>query len=122
MTTTQQTFGPRSLEIDADREVSRISAMLNDYLARARRRGVVVGLSGGIDSSTVAAVCVAALGSDRVGRKCAVISARPEGLTDLGTGSSREARQPPLTMTSALSVGTCRVGAHFSPWTFAEVR
>ena len=67
MTTTQETtFGPQSLEIDADREVARISATLTDYLARARRRGVVLGLSGGIDSSAVAAVCVAALGPDRV--------------------------------------------------------
>jgi NAD+ synthase len=66
MTTTQDTFGPHSLEIDADREVARISATLTDYLGRARRRGVVVGLSGGIDSSVVAAVCVAALGPDRV--------------------------------------------------------
>jgi NAD+ synthase len=66
MTTTQDTFGLHSLEIDADREVARISATLIDYLARARRRGVVLGLSGGIDSSAVAAVCVAALGPDRV--------------------------------------------------------
>ena len=66
MTTAQDTFGPHSLEIDADREVARISSMLTDYLGRARRRGVVVGLSGGIDSSAVAAVCVAALGPGRV--------------------------------------------------------
>jgi NAD+ synthase len=66
MTTTQRTFGPHSLEIDADLEVARISSTLTGYLARARRRGVVLGLSGGIDSSVVAAVCVAALGPDRV--------------------------------------------------------
>jgi len=35
-------------------------------LHRLRRRGAVVGLSGGIDSSVTAAICVRALGKDRV--------------------------------------------------------
>lgn len=35
-------------------------------LRRLRRRGAVVGLSGGIDSSVTAAICVRALGKDRV--------------------------------------------------------
>ena len=59
-------FGPETLRIDGEREVAAISANLTAYLARSRRRGVVVALSGGIDSSVVAAVCVAALGADRV--------------------------------------------------------
>ncbi len=54
------------LAIDAEAEVARISAALTDYLSRARRKGAVVALSGGIDSSVVAALCVAALGSERV--------------------------------------------------------
>ena len=37
-----------------------------DYLTRARRKGATVALSGGIDSSVVAALCVAAIGKDRV--------------------------------------------------------
>ena len=59
-------FGPEVLAVDAEAEIARITATLRDYLARSRRRGAVVALSGGIDSSVVAALCVAALGRDRV--------------------------------------------------------
>jgi len=64
MTTTP--FGPESLGIDAEAETARIGETLTAYLAESKRRGVVVALSGGIDSSVVAALCVAALGPDRV--------------------------------------------------------
>ena len=60
------TFDRDSLAIDAEAEVARISAALTDYLGRSMRRGAVVALSGGIDSSVTAALCVAALGKDRV--------------------------------------------------------
>ena len=60
------TFDRDSLAIDAEAEVARISAALTDYLGRSMRRGAVVALSGGIDSSVTAALCVAALGPDRV--------------------------------------------------------
>ena len=66
MTTSTRPFGPASLLIDPEAETARITASLAAYLAQSRRRGVVVGLSGGIDSSTVAALCVAALGRERV--------------------------------------------------------
>lgn len=66
MTTRTSPFGPASLRIDAELEVAKVTASLSAYLARSKRRGVVVALSGGIDSSTVAALCVAALGKDRV--------------------------------------------------------
>jgi NAD+ synthase len=66
MTTGTRPFGSASLQIDAELETAKITARLTGYLARSRRRGVVVALSGGIDSSTVAAVCVAALGKERV--------------------------------------------------------
>lgn len=66
MTTSVRPFGPASLAIDPGQETARIGAALTGYLSRSRRRGVVVALSGGIDSSTVAAVCVAALGKERV--------------------------------------------------------
>jgi NAD+ synthase len=66
MTTQTAPFGPASLRIDLERETARITEHLTRYLARSKRRGVVVALSGGIDSSTVAALCVAALGKDRV--------------------------------------------------------
>jgi NAD+ synthase len=66
MTTWAPPSGAARLPVDAAHEVERIGAMLTAYLARTKRRGVVVALSGGIDSSVVAAVCVAALGPDRV--------------------------------------------------------
>jgi len=66
MTTSTAPFGPASLQIDAEAETAKITERLAAYLTRSRRRGVVVALSGGIDSSTVAAVCVAALGRERV--------------------------------------------------------
>ncbi len=66
MTKPVDTFSPSSLAIDAGAEVARIAENLTGYLARTKRRGVVVALSGGIDSSVVAALCVSALGRDRV--------------------------------------------------------
>jgi len=52
---------------EAEAEVARIAAALRDtVLGRLRRRGAVVALSGGIDSSVVAALCVRAFGADRV--------------------------------------------------------
>jgi NAD+ synthase len=61
-----QPFGPASLDIDAEAEAARISGALTGYLSGSRRKGAVVALSGGIDSSVVAALCVKALGKDRV--------------------------------------------------------
>lgn len=66
MTAWTAPFGPASLRIDAGQQIANVSASLRAYMARSKRRGVVVALSGGIDSSTVAALCVAALGRDRV--------------------------------------------------------
>jgi NAD+ synthase len=55
------------LRLDAGREVARIAdAMRNQVLRRLRRRGIVLGLSGGIDSSVSAALAVAALGTKLV--------------------------------------------------------
>src|ERR1019366_8427653 len=66
MTTWTPPFGPAGLQIDAELETAKITASLAAYLAHSKRRGVVVALSGGVDSSTVAALCVAALGKERV--------------------------------------------------------
>ena len=66
MTTWTAPFGPASLQIDAELEMAKVTETLSAYLAHSRRRGVVVALSGGIDSSTVAALSVMALGPDRV--------------------------------------------------------
>lgn len=59
-------FGPATFEIDLAAETERIGARITEYLARTRRRGLVVALSGGIDSSVVAALAVHALGPERV--------------------------------------------------------
>jgi NAD+ synthase len=51
------------LKIDPGPVVGRITAMIREQvLQQLRRRGVVVGLSGGVDSSVVAALCTRALG------------------------------------------------------------
>ena len=60
-------FSSNSLKIDCAREVARISDVLKHRtLGRYKKRGLVVGLSGGIDSSVVGALCVKAVGRDNV--------------------------------------------------------
>ncbi|AKU98114.1 NAD synthetase [Labilithrix luteola] len=55
------------LRIDSARMVRSIEEALRDQLGRTlRRKGIVVGLSGGIDSSVVAALAVRAVGPDKV--------------------------------------------------------
>ena len=55
------------LALDYDREIERISARLKEILSRdLSRRGLVVAMSGGIDSSVSAALSVRALGAERV--------------------------------------------------------
>lgn len=66
MTTTDHPFSAETLRIDPEQETARITASLTHYLAQTRRRGAVVALSGGIDSSVVAALCVRAFGPERV--------------------------------------------------------
>lgn len=52
---------------EAEAEIARIAAALRDtVLGRLGRRGAVVALSGGVDSSVVAALCARAFGADRV--------------------------------------------------------
>jgi len=56
-----------ALRLDAAAEVDRITASLReDVLHRFRRRGAVVGCSGGVDSSVVLALAARALGPERV--------------------------------------------------------
>jgi NAD+ synthase len=54
------------LRLDAAAETARISRTLRESIGVMRRRGAVIGLSGGIDSSVCAALCVRALGPERV--------------------------------------------------------
>ncbi len=55
-----------SLNLDFAREVEKISTAIKAYLTSVRRKGIVVGLSGGIDSTVTAALAVRALGKERV--------------------------------------------------------
>ena len=58
---------PLSLAIDAAAEVERIAGSLRaQVLKRLRRKGIVLGLSGGVDSSVVAALGVRAFGAANV--------------------------------------------------------
>ena len=60
-------FGWEALDIDYEREAERICARLRETVAQSlRRRGLVVAISGGIDSSVCAALAVRALGRERV--------------------------------------------------------
>jgi len=55
------------LKIDAEAESTRIEASIRDTVFnRLKRKGAVVGVSGGIDSSVVAFLCARALGRERV--------------------------------------------------------
>src|SRR3954463_8222635 len=58
---------PQCLAVDAAHETEQIGTWVRECLThRLRRRGVVVGLSGGIDSSVVAGLCARALGPEQV--------------------------------------------------------
>ena len=60
-------FSSAMLKLDAAAETARIvESMRVHVLGTLRKQGAVVGLSGGIDSSVVAALCAEAFGRDRV--------------------------------------------------------
>jgi len=60
-------FSKDLLKMDIEKEVQKIAQQMRTILAkRLRRRGLVVALSGGIDSSTCVALAVKALGPKRV--------------------------------------------------------
>ena len=59
-------FSSAVLQIDAAAEVERLTGWIRSVLRDFRRRGVIVGISGGIDSSVVAALAVQAVGAKRV--------------------------------------------------------
>jgi NAD+ synthase len=60
-------LSPSVLEIDAASVADSIASTMRDQVFhQLRRRGIVVGLSGGIDSSVVAGLAARAVGSERV--------------------------------------------------------
>lgn len=67
MTVSTPEFSRDVLTIDAAGEIERIIAALRrEVLGNLRKKGCVLGLSGGVDSSVVAALSVRALGKERV--------------------------------------------------------
>ena len=61
------TFSESVLDIDTSSEITRISNFISEMTRkRLKRKGAVIGLSGGIDSAVVAELCVRALGKDKV--------------------------------------------------------
>ena len=59
-------FSDKVLEIDLEQEADRIAAALKQGVRGLKKRGLVVGVSGGIDSSTCIALAVRALGPKKV--------------------------------------------------------
>lgn len=63
----KQKFSKDLLRIDPEKEVAKISERIHELMVNLlKRRGIVVGLSGGIDSSVTAALSQKALGPSRV--------------------------------------------------------
>jgi NAD+ synthase len=60
-------FDIHVLEIDPEQEARRICEFIrSEVFTHYKRKGVVVGLSGGVDSALLASMCVRALGVDKV--------------------------------------------------------
>jgi NAD+ synthase len=63
----QPAFAQKALELDVANETERIVSSLRHHVHEIlHRQGAIVGISGGIDSSTVLALCVKAFGPQRV--------------------------------------------------------
>ncbi|MEO1137156.1 MAG: NAD+ synthase, partial [Pseudomonadota bacterium] len=76
--------GPDHKWVDGQEMIYRAVTMaVRDYVTKNRFKGVVIGLSGGVDSALTAAIAVDALGADAV--KCVMMPSRytsPESLED----------------------------------------
>lgn len=59
-------LAPDVLELDLSEVAKRIQRFIKEYIENAGAHGIVLGLSGGIDSNTVAALCSLAIGGNRV--------------------------------------------------------
>lgn len=61
-----QNFSARVLELDAAAEIERIAVRLREITRTMRKRGLIVAISGGVDSSVCAALAVRAVGAKKV--------------------------------------------------------
>lgn len=60
-------FSKEVLQLDGEAETERVCQFIKEQvLHRYKRKGAVVGISGGVDSALLAALCVRALGAERV--------------------------------------------------------
>jgi len=59
-------FSPQVFDLDAGAEIERIARHLRASVRTMRKRGIVVAISGGVDSSVCAALAVKAVGAQRV--------------------------------------------------------
>jgi len=57
---------PEVLRIDPFQTEDRITSFVRDYITQVRAPGVVLGISGGIDSATASAICAKAIGGAKV--------------------------------------------------------
>jgi NAD+ synthase len=55
-----------TLALDLPMATTRIKRFINDYVEKTKAKGIVIGLSGGIDSSTTAALAALAIGGDKI--------------------------------------------------------
>lgn len=62
----ESSFSADALKLDCAKETNKIIRVLRQSLRQFKKRGAVVALSGGIDSSVAGALCVRAFGKDRV--------------------------------------------------------
>src|SRR6185437_1138607 len=89
-------FSPDVLRLDPAREVERIEQGIRRIVCdQLRRKGAVLGLSGGIDSSVTSALCAGALGSERV-----------LGLMMPEAESSGESKELALELAAAFGIAT----------------
>ncbi len=88
-----------SLRIDPVAEEKRITSFIADTVSRAGAGGVVLGLSGGIDSAVTCALCARALGRERVLGLLMPSESTPEG----DTSDARD-------LASSLGIDTREVG------------
>ena len=59
-------FNKNILKIECKKEIDRITTFILKNVSSMNRDGIVVGLSGGIDSAIITALCVRSLGRERV--------------------------------------------------------
>ena len=107
-------FGWEALDIDYEQEAERICARVRETVAQSlRRRGLVVAISGGIDSSACAALAVRALGKERV--HCLIL---PERDSDPDSA----ARATLLADTLGVSVDTFDIAPAMASFIFQSSR